>query len=316
LALQAGRDRQPGAGDLLAAMVADADQPAIARASAVLLLPDNLERSALAAYQTALADPDPHVRMAVLRALAPFSPEQRLAVAGDLLADPLRAVRIEAASALAAVPRGALSPERRQQFDRALAELVDAHLSQAERPESHLNLGVLYTQQGRLAEAEAAYDEALRLTPSFMPATINLADLQGIQGRNDEAEATLRQAIAGDSEAAAAHHALGLLLVRRDKPEAALDALALAARLEPDNVRYGYVHGVALNSLGQADRAIEVLEDIHDRHPSDRDTLIALITMLRDRGALEQARRYARDFATAHPSDRTALQLLNELGAE
>ena len=45
-------------------------------------------------------------------------------------------------------------------------------------------------------------------------------------------------------------------------------------------------------------------------------TFVALITMLRDRGALQRARDYARDFATAHPSDPAALQLLNELGVE
>ncbi|MEM7023242.1 MAG: tetratricopeptide repeat protein [Pseudomonadota bacterium] len=313
LALQAGRERLPEAGERLAAVVVDPDQPGMARASAMLLLPDNLGPEALGAYEHALTDSDPLVRTAVLRALAPFSPEQRWAVAGDLLEDPLRAVRIEAANVLA-VPAGSLSPERQARLDHAVAELIDAYLSQAERPESHLNLGNLYGQLARWSDAEAAYRQALRLDTSFVPAMINLADLQSGRGREDEAEATLRQAIATDAGSATAYHALGLLLVRRAKLDEAVDSLGAAARLDPANPRYGYVYGVALNSVGEGARAIDVLEQVHDQHPSDRDVLLALITMSRDRGALDQARRYARVFATTHPTDPIARQLLTELG--
>ena len=51
------------------------------------------------------------------------------------------------------------------------------------------------------------------------------------------------------------HHALGLLLIRKGDKPAAYRELADAARLAPDNVRYAYVHAIALNSEGKRARS-------------------------------------------------------------
>jgi Flp pilus assembly protein TadD len=73
----------------------------------------------------------------------------------------------------------------------------------------------------------------------------------------------------------------------------ALAEFARAAEIDPDNARYAYVHGVALNSSGRTDEALEVLEATHARHPADRDTLLALITINRDAGRLGEALTWA-----------------------
>lgn len=62
---------------------------------------------------------------------------------------------------------------------------------------------------------------ALELQLAFTEAAVNLADLYRLQGRDAEGEKTLRQALALEPQNAAAHHALGLLLIRQKKlPEA------------------------------------------------------------------------------------------------
>ena len=104
-----------------------------------------------------------------------------------LLADPVRAVRIEAARALAGRPTGDGRGRNSAALDAAMRELVAAELVDADRPESHLNLGLLSLRAGQPAEAEQAYRTALRLDPDFVPALVNLADLDRMRGRDQRA---------------------------------------------------------------------------------------------------------------------------------
>jgi hypothetical protein len=48
----------------------------------------------------------------------------------------VRAVRIEVARLLAAIPTGALADGQRELLDRAMGEYVDSQLAMAERPEA------------------------------------------------------------------------------------------------------------------------------------------------------------------------------------
>jgi predicted CXXCH cytochrome family protein len=312
-ALEAGRGGGAGAEALLRGLALDRTQPAIARATAMTLLPRHLSRGSLDAYPATLADPEPLVRIGALRALEPFAPQQRLAAALPLLRDPLRAVRVEAARALADAPVDRLAAEDRAAFDRALAELVAAEEANAERPDARLNLGLIHARRGEAHAAEADYRRALRLEPSFTPAAVNLADLYRALGRDDEAETVLRDAIARVPGDAAAHHALGLVLVRARRMDEAVGELARAAALAPGDPRYAYVHAVALSSTGRRDAAIAALMRARARNPRDRDILVALVTLNRDGGNLAEARRYAELLAAAYPDDPGARQLLEQL---
>ncbi len=312
-ALKAGRDGRPDAEALLTALARDPSQPSIARATALSLLPFYLSLAAIEAYRAGLSDADPLVRAAAVRALAPFAPEQRLAAAGHLLDDPVRAVRIEAARLLAPLPAAALSAELDLARERALAELVAAEMASAERPDSHLNLGNLRAIQGQAAKAEAAYRTALRLDPAFVPATVNLAGLSRALGRDGEGEAVLRAGLAARPEAAALHHALGLVLVRRERLAEAVESLGRAAALDPGDPRLSFVYAVALNTAGEGAQAAAVLEQAHLRHPHDRDLLVALDTVNRDRGARDLARAYAEKLSIAYPQDQVGRQLLEDL---
>jgi len=52
----------------------------------------------------------------------------------------------------------------------------------------------------------------------------------------------------------------GLQYVRRQQLPKALESLAKAARLRPDNARYAYVYAVALNGNGESERSVRILE--------------------------------------------------------
>ena len=63
-----------------------------------------------------------------------------------------------------------------------------------------------------------------------------------------------------------------------------LRALEQAADLAGDNARYGYVHAVALHSMGRREDAMKALQQVLARHPGDRETLIALVSFAQEAG--------------------------------
>lgn len=307
----------PGAAGLLQKVARDANQSAIARASALARLgPTVAAGGALEVVRSGVKDPDPLVRRAAASALEGVELSVRVELLPPLLVDPVRAVRMEAARALAGAPRERLTTTQRGTLDHALAEYVAAERFNADRPESHVNLAMLYAAQRRSAEAETALRTALRVDPRFAPAAVNLADLYRAEGREAEGEAVLREAIARDPGSAAAHHALGLLLVRRKRLPEAMPALATATRLAPESARYAYVYAVGLDGMGRRREAIETLERALKRHPYDRDTLSALVAYTLEQGGPRRALLYARRLTEIEPGNAEVRQLVRRLEIE
>jgi hypothetical protein len=70
---------------------------------------------------------------------------------------------------------------------------------------------------------------------------------------------------------------------------------------------------VALHSAGQTENAITVLEKNLARHPSDRDTLMALISFHRGAGHIDFALKYAEQLALIIPEDNDLIRLIQDL---
>jgi tetratricopeptide (TPR) repeat protein len=301
---------------LLSSLAADREQPAIARATALTLLPGPPTASTVATIEAQLRDGDPLVRRAALEALAMLPPEQRVAPVAPLLEDPLLGVRIEAARQLAAVPVDQLSEPVRTRLARGVTEYLAAQRVDDDRAESHLNVAALYADQGQLGAAERELQTALALRPDFVPAYVNLADLYRVQQRDADGERVLRAGIAAAPTDATLQHALGLLLVREKRLPEAVGALRKAAELQPGVPRYAYVLGVAQHASGEVDLALETLRAAHVRHPADRDLLVALATISAEAGRAQAAREWARQLVALAPDDPAARQLLQQLDSQ
>ena len=302
-ALDAGRTGALDAERQLDRLILDHDQPEIARASALLLLPRFATPTSEAAIKAAIADPSALVRSAVPRALPPSPSRTVVQAVAPLLNDPIRAVRIETARALAGVDPNSMTPEQRSALDNAQRELVAAELVDADRPEAHLNLGLLNLRHQQPSEAEAEYRTALRLDPNFVPALANLADLDRMRGQDQQGAEKLRRALLIEPSNADVRHSLGLLLVRQHSYPEALEQLRQATELAPDNARYAYVYAIALNSTGAVPQAVALLERTHRQHPTDPDVLTALVSIARDRGEVAVALTYARELAVLYPTN-------------
>ena len=313
-ALAAARANEPDAAVKLLRVVDDTGLPAIVRATAMTHLgaylgPDNIQ-SAL----TGLNSTDALLRSASLSALAGLSYADRLPVMEELLADPVKSVRLNAARLLAPFYKNNLPQEQKLLLDAVLEEYIDAQLENSDRAYANVNLGNLYIDLQRYAMAESAFKRAVREESNFLPAYLNLAELHRLQGQEAQAESALRQGIDQNPRAALLYHALGLALVRQNKHAEALTHLKKATNLAPEDARFGLVYGIALNSLGNATEALSILTAVYQKHPSNRDLVLTLATIHRDIGNFEAANDYAWQLVQLSPAnDPQAAELLKAI---
>ncbi len=287
-ALYAGRIGAPGARGTLRRLIADSTQPAIAHASAILLMgaldADMLRRAA--------EDPSALVRRAAAQSLSGIRPDAESAAILKLLEDPVRVVRIAAADSLAGAPPPAIPDALRTPLKRASDEYIAAEQLNSDRPEALMNLAAFFARQGRVEKAEAHLKTALSLDPSFSPAAVNLADLYRMLGRDDRAEAVLEEAMRRSPNDAPVLCSMGLLKVRMGHKAQALALFASAARADPSSARYAYVYAVATGDAGDVRGAIDILERSLKRHPYDRDSLAALASFCDRAGERARASQY------------------------
>jgi Flp pilus assembly protein TadD len=260
-----------------------------------------------------LGDRDPLVRAASAQALAGADARTRSRLLPRLLEDPVREVRMEAARSLAGDGEAGLAPNERIRFDSALGEWVAAQRFNADRPEANTALGALLALRGDLGGAEAAYRQAIQIDPTYVEASINLADLYRVQALDAEGERTLRAALEQSPGSAPLRHALGLSLVRQKRLPEALAQLGRAVDMAPAEARFAYVYGVALNDMGKRAEALRVLKAALKRSPYDRDLLMALVSYELAAGNAEAARRHAALLREVEPGNPDFERLAREL---
>jgi tetratricopeptide (TPR) repeat protein len=313
-AIADGRAGDPAAFEPLVALAANAEEPAIVRATALELL-SQYGPVALDPLAAATRDEEPLLRATAVARLVHLPPEQRLA-ALPLLEDPIRAVRVEAARVLAELPAERFDPDQRLAFEAALAEYREAQLAMADLPGGHLNLAVLHANRGELDQAEKAYWRALRMDPDFLPARANLANLYNRTGRNEAAERVLREGIRRAPDEGELHYSLALLLAEEKRLEEAEVSLGRAAALLPDRARVHYNHGLALQQLGRRSEAREALQSARRIDPRDSPIAYALAVFYAQQGQWELALPHARDLIALSPGEPGPRQLLQSIERE
>ena len=87
-------------------------------------------------------------------------------------------------------------------------------------------------------------------------------------------------------------NALGLLYVRKKQPEKALELFARSVELQPENIYYIYIYGIALNSMGESKEAIEVLKKGYAINPFDYNISYTLAAIFRELGDEENFQKY------------------------
>jgi predicted CXXCH cytochrome family protein len=267
--LDAAHHNDATAADSLLSYARNPDHPAILRGTALLESGRFASPAQLEAVSSALASPDPLVRVGAAAALGGVDVRARLTRLQPVLADPVKAVRMAAAQQLALLPLAdapaALQGALRKLFDEYTASLA----WNADMPESLSNLALFQAAQGDAGSAEKTLLQALHIAPRYLPAMLNLADLYRASNRDPQGEKLLGEAMTFFPESADARHMLGLLYVRTGRTARSVALFAAAARLSPDNAQYALVHGLALVETGKRAEGVKVLQAALKRFPGD-----------------------------------------------
>lgn len=175
-------------------------------------------------------------------------------------------------------------------------------LSIADRPDSHFssidlgirsyttrhNLAVVYTEQGKDAEAEIQWRRAISEEPSFLAARLGLGELLLKQQRYREARAHVEQSIALLPEAMPLRVLLShVLLQAHDDLPAAESALKDVLARDGANAEAHHNLGALYHELGRKDEALPHLKRAAELRPEHAMTQSLLDLVNRDQGRLD-----------------------------
>jgi len=307
--LAAGRAREPGARDQLIRLAGDNLYPAIARATALLLLGSYPSEESTAAFDRALSDEEALVRYTAVTHFNTSDPDEFTELVAPLLFDHVSAVRMEAAVRLASMPRTSLKAYQQEALDENLEEYKEAMAYSLDFAFAGHNLGNLYVQLKDNKQAEAYYRSAIEVDDLFYPAKANLAMLYNSQGRNKEAEKLLREVTEDYPYEYEAAYSLGLLLAEMNRLEDAVVYLERAANGMPNYARIRYNLGLIQQHLGRLDEAEVSLVQVLEIEPENIDYLYALADHYIKRGEFRKALPVTEQMISAHPDQKVGHDL-------
>jgi tetratricopeptide (TPR) repeat protein len=175
--------------------------------------------------------------------------------------------------------------------------------------EAHYNLGNTLHALGRAQDALAAYRRALTLAPQHALSLYDLAKLRWVLGHDDfDAELLAAQQRFPDSDVAPGLR--GLLLLRAERAEAALQAYELAALRAPQNAAYVDGQGQALSLLGRHQEACAAHRRAVALAPRDVAVLTNAARSLYAAGQTNEALALAEQAHALAPDDQHAIALL------
>ncbi|MDO7085552.1 multiheme c-type cytochrome [Pseudocolwellia sp. AS88] len=238
-------------------IIADEQIPVINRAAAIQLL--NFTTPSIPAEDLVpyLSHKEALIRLSAASAITLSTPEERLKYLIPLLKDKYRSIRVSTARGLIGMN---IPNVNKTAFDNAFNELVNANNLNSWRGEGRGNQALLAMSSNNLKAAEKSLVEAIKIDPYFEAAYINLADIYRTQQRTFQVNSVLAKGIKNLPKSAALHYSYGLYFVRQKNMEKAIGLFDEAMMLMPDNSQYAYTYVLALDGMGQSEKALNTLK--------------------------------------------------------
>ncbi len=126
---------------------------------------------------------------------------------------------------------------------------------------------------GRAADAEQAFREAVKLAPSMPDAHLDLGLALGREGKGEEAIASLKKALELDPKLPSAHMFLGIFEYQANRRSEAVDAIHQELALDPKNAEALTWLGIVELADGHPERAVEPLDRAAEISPNDLNVL-------------------------------------------
>jgi putative PEP-CTERM system TPR-repeat lipoprotein len=130
-------------------------------------------------------------------------------------------------------------------------------------------LGVAYNAKGEIALARQSFLDALVIDKSFIPSLLNLARLDAVSGRRNDAMRRLEQVLARDEKNVSAMVAFAQLVDAENDREQALLWLEKARKMNKNALSPRLILARYYGQLGQLQKASEILRESVDIDPKN-----------------------------------------------
>jgi tetratricopeptide (TPR) repeat protein len=313
-ALIEGSLRKAGADTALIRIARSNLYPEMIRAAAVYYLtaytgnPD-----ALAVIQEMLISPEPLLRERAIDAYNSSNPELIVRNISPLLNDPVKMVRISAASKLSGISKESFTSVQLELRAKALDEYFASILYTADFPTGKYNLGNFYADKGDYPKAVVFYNNAIRMDSMFYPAKSNLAMLYYNTGSPENAEKLFLNLIQNHPEYSDGYYYLGLLYAEQKRYKESAEALENGLLKNPANAKIYYNLGIIYQYLGNNSKSELYLLKGYSVFQYDFKVLYALVDFYIKKRDYQKARKYADEIKQKHPDNQDGIKILNYL---
>ncbi|MHB8108796.1 MAG: tetratricopeptide repeat protein [Syntrophorhabdaceae bacterium] len=157
----------------------------------------------------------------------------------------------------------------------------DVMTKSPEKTRANYNLGLLYSQQGRIDEAISRYQTAIALSPGFYRPYNDLGNAYFNQGRLDDALKQYQQTLALKPDYAEPHNNIGIVYVKKGRYSEAIGEFLMALKLKPDYADAHVNLGNVYFEQGLTDKAVQHYQNallINPDNKMARNNLKRLIT--------------------------------------
>lgn len=181
-------------------------------------------------------------------------------------------------------------------------------------PDAVVNLlaaGNEHLHEGKLTEAIAKYDEALRLNPDDEDTHFNLAIALARAGRNEEAKQHYEEALRILPEYAEVHNNLGNLLMKENEFAEAMAHFEAALKSMPEHASAHNNLGTALGHQGKVNEAIPHFAEAVRLQPNYLQARVNLGNAYLLQGRVEEAMAESLEVLRLQPGFEPASRLLD-----
>ena len=148
-----------------------------------------------------------------------------------------------------------------------------AAFAQSAEVQSAFQHGAAALHEGRNADAEREFRDAVRLDPQLPVAYLDLGLVLGREGKLTEAIDTIRKGLQLDPRLESAHMFLGIFLYQTGQSDAAIEALHQELALHPKSEESLSWLGIVELAAGRPERAAKALDAASELAPDDMNLL-------------------------------------------
>jgi tetratricopeptide (TPR) repeat protein len=299
--IDAARKQSPGSYEEVKRLALDPLYPVIVRATALSILSSYPQAETVRAYEISLMDMEPMIRRTAIECLNNLSDEEKARLIAPLIYDPVKAVRIQAASALAGGPSGLLDIDQKKVYMKVLYEFITSMEYSGDFSFGRFNLGNLYKAIKDDKKAIENYEAAIAIDKLFYPAKVNLAMLYNEQGDKAKAEEIFRETLKDNHNLPEIAYSLALLLAEKEEYNEAAIFMGKAAENMPLAARVHYNYGLLLQYLERDKESELALKKAIEIEPGNMDFLYALFDFYFKRSEFNKAKEVTEQMMKYEP---------------